>query len=227
MNKNPYNKETITQNILDVWQKMLDVIAEILGVSAGVITRLDGNSFEVFLTSKTDNNPYIAGYTSQFPNSGWYCEHTLKKRGLNHIQNAFLDSKWKDNFAAVNLNIISYIGVPINRPDGEQFGTVCFLDYEEQPHNQLHINLIEQVKIMIELSLQTILAKNEIENRNQLIDNLSKIYPICSYCKKVREKSNNWVSVERYVKDISGATASHTVCPDCYKTVMTKMKEQK
>lgn len=42
---------------------MLDVIAEILGVTAGVITRLDCDLFEVFLTSQTDDNPYAAGFT--------------------------------------------------------------------------------------------------------------------------------------------------------------------
>lgn len=227
MHKNPYNRETITQDILFVWQNMLDVIAEILGVVAGVITRLDGNSFEVFLTSKTDNNPYTAGYTSQYPDSGWYCEQTLKSKGLNHIQNASLDPKWRDNFAAVELNIISYTGVPINRPDGEQFGTVCFLDHKEQPHNQLHIRLIDQVKKMIELSLHTVHARNEVGNRDQLLNNLSKIYPICSYCKKVREKSNNWVPVEKYVHDISGTKASHSICPDCYEIEMQKIEHQK
>ena len=69
---------------------------------------------------------------------------------------------------------------------------------------------------MIELSLRIVLAKQEIIKRDRLLHDLSKIYPICSYCKKVREETGDWVSVEKYVDDISGAKASHGVCPECY-----------
>lgn len=224
MKKNPYCREEFTKDILVDWQNILDVTAEILDVAAGVITRLDGDSIEVFLTSATEKNPYTAGFTSKYPNSGWYCEHTLKSKGLNHIQNALQEPDWKDNFAAVELGIISYTGLPINQPGGKQFGTVCFLDYEEQPHNQLHIRLIRQIKKMIELFLQTIHSRNEIENRDQLIENLSKIYPICSYCKKVREENDEWVPIEKYVLDISGARASHSICPECYEVEMKLIK---
>lgn len=69
---------------------------------------------------------------------------------------------------------------------------------------------------MIELFLRIVLAKEEIDHRDRLLEDLSKIYPICSYCKKIREKTGKWVSVEKYVSDISGAEPSHGVCPECY-----------
>jgi len=76
---------------------------------------------------------------------------------------------------------------------------------------------------MIELSLRIVLAKEEIESRDRLIDDLSKIYPICSYCKKVREETGEWVPVEKYVSDISGAEASHGICPQCYEREMKQL----
>ena len=78
---------------------------------------------------------------------------------------------------------------------------------------------------MIELSLRIILAKEEIERRDHLIEDLSKIYPICSYCKKVREKTGQWVSIEKYVNDISGAKPSHGVCPDCFERERSKLSK--
>jgi hypothetical protein len=65
-----------------------DDTAEILGVPAGLITRVDGREIEILLSSETEGNPYPAAYKSQYPDSGWYCEHTLKSRGLNLIPNA-------------------------------------------------------------------------------------------------------------------------------------------
>ena len=215
--KNPFNRENLTKNILKEWQNLLDETADILGVPAGLITRVDGKEIEILLSSHTEGNPYPADYVTQYPDSGWYCEYTLKSRELNLIPNALKDSRFKDNAAAVNMHIISYMGMPIERPDGEQFGTVCFLDNKENPHNELHIRLVQQIKKMIELTLSIVTAKEELDRRERLIDNLSKIYPICSYCKKVREESGDWVSVEKYVKDISGANASHGVCPQCFK----------
>ena len=215
-NKNPFNRENLTKKVLNEWQNMLNETAEILGVPAGLITRVDGEEIEILLSSETEGNPYPADYVTHYPDSGWYCEYTLKSRGLNLIPNALQDPKWRDNAAAVDLHIVSYMGLPIERPDGEQFGTVCFLDNKENPHNELHIRLVRQIKKMIELTLNIVSAKEELDRRDRLIDELSKIYPICSYCKKVREESGDWVSVEKYVKDISGANPSHGVCPQCY-----------
>ena len=216
MDANPFNRETLTEDVLKEWQSLLNETAEILGVPAGLITRVDGNEIEIFLSSATEGNPYPAACTSQYPDSEWYCEHTLKSRGLNLIPNALQDSQWKDNPAAVDLHMVSYLGVPIERPDGEQFGTVCFIDSKQNAHNDMHIRLVEQIKRMIELSLRIVLAKEEIDRRDRLLDDLSKIYPICSYCKKVREETGQWVSVEKYVRDVSGAMPSHGVCPQCY-----------
>lgn len=223
MDANPFNRKKITEDVLKEWQNLLNETAEILGVPAGLITRVNGKEIEILLSSETEGNPYSAAYTSQYPDSGWYCEYTLKRKGLNLIPNATQDPQWKDNAAAVELNIISYVGIPIERPDGEQFGTVCFLDNKQNAHNDLHIRLVEQIKRMIELSLRIVLAQEKIKSRDRLIDDLTKIYPICSYCKNVREETGKWVSVEQYVDNISGAKASHSICPRCYEREMNQL----
>jgi hypothetical protein len=221
---NPYNRDTLAEDVLLEWQNLLDVTAGIFAVPAGLITRVDGSEIEILLSSETEGNPYAAAYKEQYPNSGWYCERTLKNKGLNLIPNAFQDPEWKDNPAAVHLHMISYMGMPIERPDGDQFGTVCFIDNKENAHNDLHIRLLHQIKRMIELSLRIIFDKNEIDTRDRLLDGLSKIYPICSYCKKVREESGSWIAVEKYVFDVSGTKPSHGVCPECFEREMKRIE---
>ncbi|NLD38359.1 MAG: hypothetical protein GX654_15975 [Desulfatiglans sp.] len=224
IDKNPFDRKKLTEDILNEWQGLLNETSEILGVPAGLITRLDGKEIEILLSSKTEGNPYPADYVSTYPDSGWYCEYTLKSNGLNLIPNALLDPMWKDNPAAVDLHMLSYVGMPIERPDGGQFGTVCFIDNKQNTHNELHIRLIAQIKKMVELTLRIVEAKEEIDKRDRLINDLSRIYPICSYCKKVREEAGDWVSVEKYVKDISGAKPSHGVCPECYKKQLEELE---
>jgi len=222
---NPFNRETLTEDVLKEWQNLLNETAEIFGVPAGLITRVDGKEIEILLSSETEGNPYPAAYTSPYPDSGWYCEHTLKSRGHNLIPNALQDTQWRENPAAVELHMISYLGMPIERPDGGQFGTVCFIDSKQNAHNDMHIRLVQQIKRMIELSLRIVLAKEEIDRRDTLLNDLSKIYPICSYCKKVREETGQWVSVEKYVRDLSGAMPSHGVCPQCYERELNQVEK--
>jgi GAF domain-containing protein len=220
---NPFSREKLTEDVLKEWQCLLDETADIFGVPAGLITRVDGREIEILLSSETDGNPYSAAYAAPYPDSGWYCEHTLKSRGLNLIENALEDSQWKDNSAAVELHMISYLGMPILRPDGGLFGTVCFLDNKQNNHNEMHIRFIKQIARMIELYLRIVLAKDEIERTDRLINDLSKIYPICSYCKNIREETGEWVPVEKYVDDISGAKASHGICPRCYEMAIKQL----
>jgi hypothetical protein len=225
MMANPFNREKLTSDVLDEWQSLLNISAELFGVSAGLITRVDDKEIAILLSSESKSNPYTAGYTTHYPNSGWYCESTLKSKNLLLIPNALRDPEWKDNAAAVVQHIISYMGLPIARPDGGQFGTVCFLDNKENAHNDLHIKLLKQVRRMIELSLRIIFDKEEIDRRDRLLDGLSRIYPICSYCKKVREGTTGaWVQVEKYVEDVSGNVASHGICPQCYEREIKKIK---
>ncbi len=221
---NPFTREKLAEDVLQEWQNLIDAAAEIFDVPAGLITRVDGGQIEILLSSETPGNPYTAGYTTHYPDSGWYCERTLKSRRLNLIPNAREDPEWKDNAAVTGFGMVSYVGMPIQRPDGGEFGTVCFLDNKANAHNDLHIRLLHQVRRMIELSLRIIYDKDLMDQQERLLENLSKIYPICSYCKKVREKSGAWVEVEQYVEAVSGAMPTHSICPECYRRETNRLR---
>jgi DNA-binding NarL/FixJ family response regulator len=60
------------------------------------------------------------------------------------------------------------------------------------------------------------LAK-ELQTANTKIQTLEGLLPICSYCKKIRDKEHNdkWEHIEIYIKDRSQADFTHGICPDC------------
>lgn len=220
---NPYNKETLGNEVLEGWQNLLNLATALLDVPAGLITRVDRTEIEIFMSSQSEGNPYQEGYKTQFPDSGFYCEYVIKTRESMLLPDARKDPMWKDN-AAIQMNMTSYQGSPIIRPDGEVFGTICFLTSKEQTHNDIVERLIAQFKLMIELSLKVIYANEEIRKRDQIFDNLSKVFPICAYCKKVRSESDKWIPVENYIRGISGQKASHGICPKCYAKELEKIK---
>jgi hypothetical protein len=212
---NPFNRQNLVAAVLEEWQSLLDVVAELFEVPAGLITRVDAGEIEILLSSQTEGNPYTAGYTTQYPDSGWYCERTLKGRDPLLIPNALEDPAWRDNAAVTGFHMISYVGIPIVRPDGDLFGTMCYLDRKENAHNETHIKVLRQVKRIIEQSLRILFYEGEIADRDHVLLGLSKIYPICSYCRRIRDGAGAWVRVESYIEQISGKSASHGICPDC------------
>lgn len=219
--QNPFNRETLVGDILESWQNALNLATELLHVPAGLITRIDGSEIEIFLSSKSQSNPYAEGYKTRYPDSGFYCEWVAKNASPLLIPDARQDPQWKDN-GAVAINMVSYLGMPIMRPDGEVFGTICFLDCKPNNHNATIVKLVEQFKRMIELYLSALIAHEEIRRRDRLFDDLSRIFPICAYCKKVRNEEEKWIPVERYIIDISGQRASHGICPQCYEQELKK-----
>ncbi|CAN5319489.1 hypothetical protein BH09GEM1_BH09GEM1_41760 [soil metagenome] len=44
---------------------------------------------------------------------------------------------------------------------------------------------------------------------------LKEIIPICSYCRKIRDEDQTWLSVESYIARHTDSRFSHGICPQC------------
>lgn len=47
------------------------------------------------------------------------------------------------------------------------------------------------------------------------LEELKRLVPMCSYCRKVRDDTEFWQGVEQYLSRYTGMSFSHGVCPDC------------
>ncbi|MBI5527279.1 MAG: hypothetical protein HY897_13170 [Deltaproteobacteria bacterium] len=60
-----------------------------------------------------------------------------------------------------------------------------------------------------------------IQNRNQLVDGLEVLLPICVWCRKIRPPDadpkvpKNWKPIESYIAEKTGVLLSHGICPEC------------
>ena len=219
---NPFTREKLPKEVLDEWQRLIDSMAMQFGVPAGLVTRVDRDRIEILLSSATKGNPYKAGCVAQYPDSGWYCERTLAKRVLNLIPNALKSALWRRNSAATELGIVSYIGMPIRLPDGGEFGTVCFLDSKANAHNALHVKMLEHVVRMLELTLRILQDEREIARQRNVIGELSRVFPICCDCGRVRSDSGEWTELEQFVRHAANALPARGKCPQCAKTVTSE-----
>ena len=55
----------------------------------------------------------------------------------------------------------------------------------------------------------------ELEAALAHVKQLQGIIPICAWCKKIRDDSDYWGSVEEYISKHSEAEFSHGICPEC------------
>lgn len=162
------DKPQVSEEQTGKWQHIIDVAAQIIGVPAGLIMRLEEDRIEVFLRSRTEGNPYHPHETESLL-SGLYCETVTGKRRNLMVPNALNDPQWKEN-PDVSLNMISYLGSPIQWPDGEVFGTFCLLDREEHHFSPLHEELLNHLREIIQSDLKLLLLYQRLEERSSRKD---------------------------------------------------------
>lgn len=151
----------ITEKVLKSWQNIVTLMAKTMNVPAGLIMRVHRETIEVFAASETKGNVYKKGASEEL-DSGLYCEEVIEKRQELMIPNALLDPKWDHN-PDIKLGMISYLGLPLEWPNGDVFGTICVLDIVENQYSKIYRKMLKEFQTIIELSLQSIYEHELLE----------------------------------------------------------------
>lgn len=61
------------------------------------------------------------------------------------------------------------------------------------------------------------LVNNELRAALAEVKQLRGMLPICSLCKRIRDDSQQWVVLEKYIESHTDATFTHGLCPECLK----------
>jgi hypothetical protein len=226
----------IPSHVIEKWQSILDIAAELMHVPTALIMRLNQSNIEVLLASHSEGNPYKPGDHEYFEDSGLYCETVIKTREKLLVGNALTDAHWCDN-PDVKLKMISYLGFPLVLPDHSPFGTICVLDNKENHYTGTYEALLLNFRDIIQAQLELLYMNAELGEKNRsLTDYISElkvlrgIVPICGFCKKIRDDVGEWHQMENYISDHSDAEFSHGLCPDCaqkyYGDVLSARKDR-
>lgn len=167
--KNSFDE--IPQSFISKWQNIVDLLAKIIGIPSALIMKVENDYMEVFISSKSENNPYHTGDKEHW--NGLYCETVIKSQNKLKVANALKDEKWDKN-PDIKLGMVSYFGFPLNFPNGEPFGTICVLDRKENTYSEEHEQLLMQFKSVVELDLAIIQSLNITHDisENELVDQL-------------------------------------------------------
>ncbi|MBX3180460.1 MAG: response regulator [Candidatus Hydrogenedentes bacterium] len=86
---------------------------------------------------------------------------------------------------------------------------------QSQLRTQLRLKVSESESLS--RLLRTALSNNEA---------LRGIIPICAYCRKVRDRTGCWHSIEAYVSQHTGARFTHGLCPSCLDIELEKFAQE-
>lgn len=144
-----------------------------------------------------------------------FCAHTIQEDRVLIVPDASLDPRFADNPLVTGAPFIRfYAGVPLTDKDGHNLGSLCVIDRRprELPPATLRMlgHLARQVTVLFELRR---LAR-QLGDALRLVDDLSKLLPICSYCKDVRGEDGQWFRIERYLSQ-NRVRTTHGMCPTC------------
>lgn len=143
----------IPDSIIKKWQNIADLLAKLIDIPAALIMKTENEFMEVYISSKSKNNPYREGDKEKW--HGLYCETVIKSQKELLIPDALKDETWDKN-PDIKLGMVSYLGYPVNHPDNTPFGTICVLDSKENRYNETYQQLIQQFRETIEFDLLTL-----------------------------------------------------------------------
>ena len=158
------DKPEINSVMREKWQNIADLMVRIVKVPVGLIMKLEEKNISVFISAGSKASPYHAG-DSEILDLGLYCETvTAKRKGLL-VPDAREDRLWETN-PDIELGMVSYLGYPIQWPDGEIFGTICILDNKKNSYTNDFDLLVKCFRDILNDDLSLLLENQKLIKEN-------------------------------------------------------------
>ena len=153
----------IPEETIANWQRIIDLIAKLADVPAGLVMRTMAPRHAVLVTSQTEDNPYEVGREFRLHDK-LYCQGVFENDGELIVEDAPCEPRWRDN-EDLEHGMSFYIGYPLKWPDGEVFGTICVLDRRRNKRALLFREGLQEFARVIEADLVLL---TEIDTRTRL-----------------------------------------------------------
>jgi signal transduction histidine kinase len=111
---------------IDAVPKILDVVCRVTGTRFAAVARVTEHRW--IACSVKDDIPFGLEPGSELPIETTFCDEIRQSREPVIFDNADEDKSYAGHPKAARYGIQSYISMPILRPDGSFFGTLCALD---------------------------------------------------------------------------------------------------
>ena len=158
---------------IDKWQNTVNLISRIFNAPGAWIMQANTKGMEAIAASTVKEHGFPAGFHVA-ADVDIYCQQVIKTKQHLYVHNANKEGNWEHNPEYTQANFISYLGVPIQWPDGLMFGTLCVLDTKETSYPEEYIELMWQLKEIIDSDLKNLTLINKLKHQG-ITDELTGI----------------------------------------------------
>lgn len=134
------------------WQTTLDFIARLYEAPAACLLQATSAGIQVVIRSQNNSKPLSEGDRFNRGEKS-FLEQTLTSQQLLYVNQATHDPVWKETDLVRDNSINSFLGIPINWPDGSAFGLLCIFDFAITHYSKMFLGLTSQFRDMIEADL--------------------------------------------------------------------------
>ena len=232
MTKTPLHGDLEQLSTMDVppemlasWQKSIDLMAELLDVPVGFVTRVSGGRIHNLLDSERNKTPLKSGVSAPL-GSGYYCEGVMNSKKAMMVTNALEDPQWR-HCPDATLGLISYFGVPLCWPNGDNFGTVCVLDTEVRQYSERQQELVTRFRDAVQQGLQTLFEQVQLKRAQAQLLQSAKLASIGSMSAGLAHELNQPLSVISIVNEqIGRMLATNTIDGERLSQLCEKITKQ-
>ena len=144
----------IPDAVIDKWQRTVDLLAKAMGSNCGRVARLLPDYFETLVTCDHELNTDKVGDQFSLTNDTlkWYCKHVCDTRELLSVNDSAKDEEVL-GYASTDredYGVKSYMGYPIELPDGNLFGTICVEDLITKQYTSVEEEILASYKQIVE-----------------------------------------------------------------------------
>ncbi|RWG48515.1 MAG: PAS domain S-box protein [Mesorhizobium sp.] len=172
--KSDSSEIAIPSDVLRKWQRIADLLANIVHVPSAVVCKLEPphyTHYKILASSNSEGNPFPVDDTFSM-NIGTFCETVIKSREPLLVVNALEDDQWKQA-PEIQVGMVSYLGFPVVWPDGRMFGTICVLDDKANRYSDLYQELLLHCRDVLQADLQTLVRfGDELEDQKAHLSEL-------------------------------------------------------
>ncbi len=156
------------------WQSFVDRLARLFSAPVALINQANERGIQVIAGNTDKSNPYRSGDHCP-PDTPVYCRDVINTSNTLYVPDGNNNPYWSDNPELTNDGMRSYLGVPLQWPDGSVFGTLCIMDRKPSDYGEMLIELLQSFKDVLDYELQLIDTNRKLRTLS-LIDSMTGLY---------------------------------------------------
>ncbi len=192
-------KPAVDETTLARWQRLVEWVADIIRMPAALITQVNPSRLTICAANRGPDSPYQVGQAVD-PNTGRYCQAVMARRAPLSVPDARRDPAWASTPGA-DPGMVCYLGLPLQWPDGELFGTLCVLDRQGHPDLLRNQELLAHFSTVVEADLKLLLVGEQYRVANRRLNLIAKTATVVVGAAPLAEQAEELARQVRTVLD--------------------------